>query len=631
LVRLRVGDEKTIPQKPEVPGGPIIQENAGPAKPARTFPDLIKSRYDEELFAYYAISQIARLSLGGELRKIGQPDLYTEASISPNGRFLLVTTIRRPFSYQFTYDRFPQSIQIWNIDGEAVKQVYEQPLLDQIPIARGAVQAGPRYFFWRAGRPASLCWVEAQDGGDPKNQLPIRDVLIQLDRPFTAAPETLARMAWRYGGTLWGNDTLAIHLEYWPVTKRGRAWLADPSGRKTNRLMYDLSYEDVYADPGDPVMVPGPDGYNKLLLAPDGGSLYLIGRGASEEGNRPFIDRLDLNTLKTTRLWRSEKPYYSRPARLLDDKASRVVLRRESPEEPSNYFVMKLPEKKLTRLTEFKNTQPQFTGIQKKIIRYKRDDGINLSATLYLPKGYKPGKGGRLPLMMWAYPQDYQNAAAAGQVEDTPYRFTWITPWSPVVWLLRGFAVMDDPSMPVVAKEGQESNDTFVEQLVSSARAAIQEAVRLGVADSSRVAVGGHSYGAFMAANLVTHSNLFRAGIAQSGAYNRTLTPFGFQYEDRDLWKAREVYINTSPFLSADSIHAPLLLVHGQADDNPGTYTMQSERYFEALKGLGKNSRLVLFPSEKHGYRARETWLHLLWEIDRWMKLYVIPAKTMNK
>lgn len=631
LVRTVPADRGPAPRPPAVPQAPLIRENNGPARPARTYPDLIKSQYDEQLFRYYASSRPALCGIDGQLRYLAPSGMYDQLVPSPSGMFILAQTVLPPLSRQFPYDRFPRSVQVWDRDGRVVREIHRRPLLDRIPIAKGAVPAGPRMFEWRADRPEMLCWSAAQDGGDPKREAPVRDVVLQLDRPYAAEPETLARLGWRSGGITWGNDTLALCLEYWPVTKRSRTWLADPSGKRAPRLLFDLSYEDAYADPGDPVTVTGPNGHRTLQLAPDGRSIHLIGQGASPEGDRPFIDRLDLATLSTRRLWRSQRPYYTMPVRLLDNAASAAVVRRESATEPANILVMALPKGSMRPLSDFKDPQPQFAGITKTIIRYQRDDGIGLSATLYLPKGYRRGRSGRLPLLLWAYPQEFQNAAAAGQVGDSPYRFTWIAPSSPVVWLLRGFAVLDHPSMPIVARPGREANDDFNEQLVANARAAIQAASGMGVADSTRVAVGGHSYGAFMAANLLTRSGLFRAGIAQSGAYNRTLTPFGFQHEDRTLWQARDVYLDTSPFLYADSLRAPLLLVHGQDDDNPGTFTVQSERYFDALKGLGKNARLVVFPSEKHGYRARETWLHLLWEIDRWLDRYVKPAEPPDR
>ncbi|MCU0607766.1 MAG: prolyl oligopeptidase family serine peptidase, partial [Candidatus Edwardsbacteria bacterium] len=564
LLRTVPAEQGPAPPPPAVPQAPLIRENSGPARPARTYPDLIKSPYDEQLFRYYASSRPALCGIDGQLRYLAPPGMYDQLLPSPSGMFILAQIILPPLSRQFTHDRFPRSVQVWDREGGEQREIHRQPLLDRIPIARGAVPAGPRMFGWRADRPEMLCWSEARDSGDPATQAPVRDVVLQLDRPYQAEPETLARLGWRSGGVTWANDTMALCLEYWPVTRRSKTWLTDPSGKRAPRLLFDLSYEDSYADPGDPVTAIGSNGYGTLQLTPDGRSIHLVGRGASEEGDRPFIDRLDLATLSARRLWRSQKPYYTAPVRLLDNTASAVIVRRESASQPANILVMSLPKGSMRPLSDFKNPQPQFAGITKTIIRYRRDDGIDLSATLYLPRGYRKGGSGRLPLLLWAYPQDYQNASAAGQVDDTPYRFTWVGPSSPEVWLLRGFAVLDNPSMPIVARPGREANDDFTQQLVANARAAIQAVAGMGVADSTRVAVGGHSYGAFMTANLLTHSGLFRAGIAQSGAYNRTLTPFGFQHEDRNLWKARDVYISTSPFLCADSLRAPLLLVHGQ-------------------------------------------------------------------
>ena len=161
-------------------------------------------------------------------------------------------------------------------------------------------------------------------------------------------------------------------------------------------------------------------------------------------------------------------------------------------------------------------------------------------------------------------------------------------------------------------------HDTFLEQIVAAAQAAIDKAASMGVADPERVGVGGHSYGAFMTANLLAHCDLFGTGVARSGAYNRTLTPFGFQAERRPLWEAPEIYFKVSPFMHADKIDEPLLLIHGMMDNNSGTYPMQSERLYAAIKGNGGSARLVMLPAESHGYRARESVLHVLAEMIDW-------------
>jgi dipeptidyl aminopeptidase/acylaminoacyl peptidase len=357
----------------------------------------------------------------------------------------------------------------------------------------------------------------------------------------------------------------------------------------------------------------------------DGSSMFLIGSGASEEGDRPFVDRYDLATGQKTRLFRSESPSFEQPATVLAADGSSILTRRESPQDPPNYFVRKLPSGDLRQLTEFPHPAPRLKEIDKELIRYSRADGVELSGTLYLPPGWKPSDG-HLPVLLWAYPTEYKSADAAGQVTDSPYRFVRASAWTSYLWTLLGYAVLDDPSLPIIGEGDEEPNDTYVEQLVAGAQAAIDELVRRGVGDPQRMAIGGHSYGAFMTANLLAHSDLFAAGIARSGAYNRTLTPFGFQAEERTYWEAPEVYYSMSPFMHADKVNEPILLIHGEMDNNSGTFPMQSERYFGALKGLGATARLVVLPYESHGYRSRESLLHMLWEQERWLETYVKNA-----
>jgi dipeptidyl aminopeptidase/acylaminoacyl peptidase len=275
-------------------------------------------------------------------------------------------------------------------------------------------------------------------------------------------------------------------------------------------------------------------------------------------------------------------------------------------------------------LTDFKDPTPQIRGIKKQIVKYQRKDGVPLSATLYLPENYVEGT--RLPLLVWAYPLEFNDASTAGQVSANPSEFTRISGLSHLTLLTQGYAIMDDATMPVIG-DPETMNDTFIEQIVDAAQAAIDKAVEMGVADGSRVGVGGHSYGAFMTANLLAHSNLFRAGIARSGAYNRTLTPFGFQSERRPLWEAKDVYANVSPFMYADKIKTPILFVHGENDNNPGTFPIQSQRMFQAVKGNGGTTRLVMLPYESHGYRARQSVLHTQFEMIQWLNRFVRDAK----
>ncbi len=613
------------PEASPVPVGPTIQENLGEKAPARTYQDLLEDAHDEALFEHYLSSRLARIGLDGEVTTLGEPGLIWDYDPSPDGRYLLVQVLHRPFSYLRPARWFPRRVEVWDSAGKLVKQIVDLPLQENIPVAYGSVATGPRRFSWRHDAGATLVWVEALDGGDAGREAELRDRLFLLPAPFAGEPVAWAALENRFGGIDWARDDLALVSGWWWKTRNVRVSRLYPGEpEKPAELLIDRSWEDRYGDPGEPVTTTGALGRPVLLTGGDGETLYLIGDGASEEGDRPFLDARDLATGETRRLFRSRAPYYERPIQPLD--GDRLLTRRESAEEPPNFFVRDLAataeDAAPRRLTAFPHPTPELAGLTKELIRYPRADGVQLTATLYLPPGYRLEQG-PLPMLMWAYPEEFKSADAAGQVTDSPYRFDRVGWWSSLLWLTQGYAVLDDPSMPIVGEGDEEPNDTFREQLVASARAAVEESLRRGVTTADQIAVGGHSYGAFMTANLLAHSDLFAAGIARSGAYNRTLTPFGFQAEERTLWEAPEVYFAMSPFMHADKVDEPILLIHGDLDNNSGTFPMQSERFYNALKGHGATARLVMLPYESHGYRARESVLHMLWETHRWLETRV--------
>lgn len=626
VCRMVPEDRGEAPPAPQAPKGPVVQENVGKVAPSRTYQDLLKNAHDEALFEHYATVQAVRVSLEGEAVRVGPAGMMSQIEPSPDGRYLLVETVHRPFSYLVPYYRFPYRVEVWDRDGAVVRMLADLPLAEEVPIAFDAVPTGPRSFGWRADAPATVCWTEAQDGGDPRREAPVRDRVYTLAGPFEGEPILLGETALRYAGLNWGHGGLALLWERWWKTRRVRTWRVQPEAPEAEpRLVFDRSWEDRYGDPGTPLTRPTPEGTRVLLTGSGGRHLFLAGDGASPEGDRPFLDRMDLETGETERLWRSEGTWYERPISLLDAEDLSLLTFRESVQEPPNVFLRDLAGGSLRQLTDFPHPSPQLREVQKEMIRYRREDGVQLTATLYLPPGYSAEQGA-LPLLMWAYPREFKSADAAGQVKDSPYRFVRIGWGSPLFWLVHGYAVLDGPTMPIVGEGDQEANDTYVEQLTASAQAAVEEVVRRGVADRERIAVGGHSYGGFMTANLLAHTDFFRAGIARSGAYNRTLTPFGFQAEERTLWEAPEVYFTMSPFMHANKVRAPLLLVHGEADNNSGTFPMQSERLYNALKGHGATARLVMLPHESHGYRARESVMHMLWEMTVWLDRYVKEA-----
>jgi len=511
-----------------------------------------------------------------------------------------------------------------------VHQVADLPLRDNIPPPFDAVALGPRSVQWRADAPATLVWAEAQDGGDPRTPAEIRDRVFMLSAPFTGAPATLVDLQQRYAGVTWGRDDAAIVTSRWFNTRRETRILVDPSNPGQGRVIVERNYQDRYNDPGSALTEPNAAGRQVMVFAADGESILLEGDGATREGEFPFLARLNLRTGERTELWRSSRDAYETIVGLLAEDGSRLVTRRETRDTPANLMIRSLDGAAPTPLTSFPDPAPQLAGVTRQLITYTRADGVQLSGTLYLPTGYDAARDGPLPLVMWAYPAEFTDPSVAGQVVDTGNRFVRPGGSSHLFLLTQGYAVLDDPSMPIVGVNGAEPNDTYVEQLSASARAAVDAVVAMGVADRDRIAVGGHSYGAFMTANLLAHTDLFRTGIARSGAYNRTLTPFGFQAEQRTYWEATDTYTRMSPFTYANQVNEPILLIHGEIDDNSGTFPVQSERFFAALKGTGATARYVVLPYEAHGYRARESVGHTLWEMVEWLDAHVKNAPPRN-
>ena len=614
------------PAAPAAPAGPVVQESDGRAAPARTYQDLLQTPHDEALFEHYFTTQLARVdAASGAITPIGAPGLFMDADPSPDGRFLLVTRVKRPFSYIVPAGRFPIEIAVWDLGGRQVHRVVDRPLADDILPAFDAVVTGPRSIGWRGDAPATLVWAETQDRGDPAVDVAVRDRILMLDAPFRGRPRVLAELADRYAGVTWGRSDFAIVYSRWFNTRNEKRFAVNPSRPGAARLMLERNYQDRYNNPGAPVLRSNGRGQALIHFTPDGQSYFAIGPGATREGEFPFLDRVSITNGESERLWRAEAPYYESPIAIADESGSALITRRESATETPNFYIRPLNGAPRA-LTSFPDPAPQFAGVTKRMITYQRADGVQLSGTLYLPANYDAARDGPLPTLLWAYPTEFTDAQVAGQVVDDANRFVRPGGSSHLFLLTQGYAILDNPRMPIVGEDGVEPNDTYVEQLTASAEAAVNALVEMGVADRRCVAIGGHSYGAFMTANLLAHTDLFRAGIARSGAYNRTLTPFGFQAEQRPYWEAVDTYTRMSPFTFANQINEPILLIHGEADDNSGTFPVQSERMFAALKGNGATVRYVVLPHEAHGYRARESVGHTLWEMHGWLERRVRPA-----
>jgi dipeptidyl aminopeptidase/acylaminoacyl peptidase len=520
--------------------------------------------------------------------------------------------------------RFPQKTVVYDINGNEIKVVNEVPMTENLPKGFDSVQKGKRNMSWRNDKPSTLIYVVALDGGDKANKADFRDEVFLWNAPFTSEATPLFKTQQRYAGIIWGNDKFAIGYDQWYDTRNMKTYLINPSiFNEKPKVIFDRNFQDIYSDPGN--FETRMNNYSRYVLALEKDNAYLIGDGFSKDGQFPFIDEINLMSLKTKRLYQSE--YKDKKEDLLsieDIKKGEVLVQIQSKNEFPNYYFRNIKMKgKLNQITNFKNPFESISNVYKKVIKYNRKDGVELSGTLYLPVGYDTVKKEKLPLLIWAYPVEFKDKNSASQSDQNPNEFTYPNYGSFIYWVTKGYVVLDNASFPILGEGTAEPNDTFVEQLVSNAVAAIDAVDRMGYINKKKVAVGGHSYGAFMTANLLTHSNLFACGIARSGAYNRTLTPFGFQSEQRNYWDAPNVYNTMSPFMNADKMKTPLLLVHGDADNNPGTFTLQTERYFQALKGLGAPVRMVLLPKESHGYVAKENILHLLWEQDQFFEKYL--------
>jgi len=623
LVEIVKPNRGAAPREP-VPTGPHVQESLGGGAPAPTLEDMLASPHDEDLFVYYATSQLATVDLdSGKLTPLGKAGIVASARVSPNGKNLLVTTIHKPFSYLHSAGSFPREIEVWDLTGKMLHKVASIPLEDKVPL--NGVMTGPRNVTWRPGEPATLVWVEALDGGDLRNNAPFRDRILALKAPFTGEPREVFKTEQRFSGIQMGaKGGFALVSDSERRTRRVRTFEIDmDKPEQAAKLIWSRNNQDRYHDPGTPLGKTTPNGESAILQ--DGDNIFLTGPGSSPTGDHPFLNRFNLATQKTETLFQSDDDHYETVVALLDDHAGKFLTRRESPTEPPNYFV-RAPNGAPVAVTRFPDPQPSIRGIHKELVKYKRADGVELSFTLYLPANYQQGT--RLPTVIWAYPYEYNDADTASQVSGSTKRFTEMRGYSELFFALDGYAVLANTAMPIVGSDPDTVNDGFVDQVVMDAKAAIDKAVDMGVTDRARVGVGGHSYGAFMTDTLLAHCDYFRAGIAESGAPNRTLTPFGFQSERRTLWQAPQTYLKMSPFMYADKIKAPILFIHGEADDNSGTFPIQSERMYEAVRGNGGITRLVFLPFEAHGYRGKETIEHVLWEKFTWFDKYVKNASA---
>ena len=608
-----------IDAKKELPKGPTVSVSDGSKSQNRTYPDLLKNKLDEANFENLVTSELYKVSLSGTAVLFKKSDMYVGESLSPDCKYVMLTTIQKPFSYIVPLNRFPSKSVVYDMSGNEIKVVNEVPLTEVMPKGFSSVRKGKRNMSWRNDKPATLSYVVALDEGDQSKKVAFRDEAFLWNAPFTGEPSSMMKTLQRFSGIFWGNETTAIAYDDWYDTRNTKTYLFNPSKpSETPKIISDRNSQDIYSDPGN--FESKKNEFNKYVLAIENENTYLIGDGFTKDGQTPFIDEYNLKTFKSKRLYSSNIKDKKEDLLSIEDfKKGEVLVSIQSKNDYPNFYFRNIKNNKLTQITDFKNPFEGIKDISKEVIKYKRKDGVDLSGTLYLPAGYDKVKKEKLPLLIWAYPAEYKDKNSAGQNDKNPNEFTFPSYGSFIYYVTKGYAVLDDASFPIIGEDKTEPNDTFVTQLVDDAEAAIKAVNDLGYINPAKVGVGGHSYGAFMTANLLTHSKLFACGIARSGAYNRTLTPFGFQSEQRNYWDVPAMYNEMSPFMNADKMKTPLLLVHGESDNNPGTFTLQSERYFQALKGLGAPARLVLLPKESHGYAAKETIFHLLWEQEQFL------------
>ncbi len=624
LYKTNVNDPAKVAKKPITPKGPTVQENLGKVAPSVTYQDLIKSPFDEYLFEYFTTVQLVKNNNGVET-KMGKPSILSSISLSPDKQYILTRTLNKPFSYLVPSYGFASTVFITDTKGNLVHTLANLPSAESTPSGYDNVQNLPRGFDWRNDAPSTIVYAMPLDSGLIKKKVPFHDAVFALEAPFKGEAKELFKTETRYGRITWGNNQMALVAEQLRSKQQYKVSIYNPSNGSITKL-YEGNSTDLYNNPGTPVTEKNKYGEQVIALLSDGQSiLFNNTTGASDKGDLPYIAKFNLQTKQKEILWRCAEDCFEYVADVLDINNLKLVTRRETEKEVPNYYIKSgAGLKNSVAITRFANPYTGMEGVTKEKIKYKRKDGVDLTGDLYLPKGYNKAKDGALPTLIWAYPREFTNAADASQVRGNQHKFTMLSWGSPVFYVTQGYAILDNAEMPIVATSpDKKPNDDFVNQLSLNASAAIDKLVEMGVGDRNRMAVGGHSYGAFMTTNLLAHTSLFKTGIARSGAYNRTLTPFGFQNEERTFWQAPQLYLAMSPFAFADKIKAPLLMTHGEADDNTGTFPINSERLYAAIKGHGGTVRFVYLPYEAHGYKGKENVLHLLYEQGRWLDKYL--------
>lgn len=646
LVRLVPAGRGAPPPVPAVADGPIVLQALDDPAPVPTYEDLLHNPHDAALFTYYTTAQLALVdSNSGSAQNIGQPGIFALNAPSPDGRHILVAAEHRPYSYLVNQDQFPRLVSVWNLQGQSEYKLADLPLADHHPIL--GVPPFPRAYGWQPTAPATLVWLQPAarrkrtppSGSNsatpamPKPPKPrFRTTVMTLAAPFQAAPSALLRSPASINSLQWGSaGDLAIFSARDFRTAMNRTWFFDPRDpAQPPRLAWAVNSRAQYNNPGRLVATTLPDGMNAVLE--NNGDVFLSGVGASPTGNHPFLDQLNVKTLAKQRLFQSPAQAYQAVSALLTPDASSLLVEQQSPVDPPNFFIhADGAARQISDFAEPPKVAAFIASIHARLITYKRADGVPLYLYLYLPPNSKQGE--RAPAVMTGYPLEYTDAQQAGQVTGSPYMYPAFPVFGassgdtggPLYLLAAGYAILDNTSMPIVGTP-KAVNNNFVPQLVADCKAAIDQVAAMGYIDPHRVGVTGHSYGAFMVGNVLANSSLFAAGVAQSGAYNRTLTPFGFQDERRTFWQAEASYERLSPFFYANQIKAPIIIVGGVDDNNTGTFPIQSKRMYMALEGQGATVKWIQLPYEAHIYIGKQSVEEVEWAMLDWFDRYVKTA-----
>ena len=668
-----------MPTAPTAPTGPTVKLSDSAKNRLRTFPSLMSTPYEKDLLKWHATGQLALIDVKqGTVKKFGKPDMIRSVDFAPDGKYARVTRMVEPFSYDVPVNNFGSVEEVWDATGTSLVKLNERPLnlgvqddTQDPPAAgggRGAQQnqQGRRELAWRADG-QGLTYVEqeaapertgrrggqagdtaddqdaasAQRGGRGAPQPPQRkDRVYQWTAPFTdATKKVIYEHPTRLSGHRFSPDMKVLFFsERAGQNTLDKAVYLDAPAQTYTLARYRA--DDIYVNPGSIVGVrgaapagggrgggrggAGAAGSTPVLMSADSEHVFYQGtsyaKNPNDVGPKTFIDKVAIKTGTKTRIYESDNTdVYERVSTIIDPDAGSFIVTREGPTEvPQQYLVQ---NGQRLALTKNQDVTPDLTKMKLERFTVERPDGFKFRVTVNLPQNFIPGS--RPPALFWFYPREFADQDSYDRPDRTFNKnaFPNFGTRSMEFFTRLGYAVVE-PDSPIVGAQGA-MNDNYVHDLRTNLAVVIDELDKRGLADRHRLAIGGHSYGAFSAVNAMVHTPFFKAGIAGDGAYNRTLTPLGFQSERRDLWQAPHVYLGMSPFLYAQNMTGALLMYHGYADQNVGTDPDNSIRLYHALNGLGKTAALYMYPLEDHGPASRETLLVLWARWAAWLDKYV--------